>query len=455
MMVVTCLGIFFNIISIFYFANLTHQRTFYRLMLQLAVIDTLFLLFSALTFTLPHFNETYASYYWMYLVPYTLPIAQTCMTSSVYMTVSLTLERFFSVVHPLYQLRKRWLKSSVALSLPGIIFSILFTLPNYFQMETVWREAMSTVLSNDSHVFHNIGGLPHLNSTLLTQLSRTNESLVVHEESHFYISVWNETTFLVPVDEETVFHLQLVNETLFLLETPYLDIDFAPFRDNGLYIKIYVMWLHLIFNLLIPLSLMGYLNHAIYKKLHQIPKRAAQRLSESSSCGNNNMILRRSTDSKLRKRERRLARISLLIVLIFIICHSVKNIPTVFEIFGEDPRDVPVCSHIMLISHLLLSFNSSVNFLVYSAGSSRKIFRIIIGTVSKSFLTERILHPNTDVQNNSNYINHELISLTTNRSSCRRSETSENREIYVGQGKLRSSWRQQQTVEELASSCSP
>ena len=48
--------------------------------------------------------------------------------------------------------------------------------------------------------------------------------------------------------------------------------------------------------------------------------------------------LRRSTEPRLRKREQRLARISLLIVLIFIICHSVKNIPTIFEIFGKDPR---------------------------------------------------------------------------------------------------------------------
>ena len=48
--------------------------------------------------------------------------------------------------------------------------------------------------------------------------------------------------------------------------------------------------------------------------------------------------LRRSTDSALRKRERNLAKISLLIVAIFIICHSVKNIPTVFEIFEKDPR---------------------------------------------------------------------------------------------------------------------
>ena len=48
--------------------------------------------------------------------------------------------------------------------------------------------------------------------------------------------------------------------------------------------------------------------------------------------------LRRSTESVLRKREQKLARISILIVIIFIICHSLKNIPTLFEIFGKDPR---------------------------------------------------------------------------------------------------------------------
>ena len=35
-----------------------------------------FLLSSTLTFTLPHLSDTYASTHWMYLVPYTLPIAQ-------------------------------------------------------------------------------------------------------------------------------------------------------------------------------------------------------------------------------------------------------------------------------------------------------------------------------------------------------------------------------------------
>ena len=48
--------------------------------------------------------------------------------------------------------------------------------------------------------------------------------------------------------------------------------------------------------------------------------------------------LRRSTESVLRKREQKLARISILIVIIFIICHSLKNIPTLVEMFGKDPR---------------------------------------------------------------------------------------------------------------------
>ena len=33
-----------------------------------------------------------------------------------------------------------------------------------------------------------------------------------------------------------------------------------------------------------------------------------------------------------------LLRISLLIVLIFVICHTLKTVPSIFELFGKDPR---------------------------------------------------------------------------------------------------------------------
>ena len=89
-------------------------------MIILAVVDTLFLISSLLTFSLPYLTSPSPSSLWTYLVPYTLPLAQTFMTASVYMIVSLSLERYFSVVRPLYQLSKPWLRSSVLLSLQGI-----------------------------------------------------------------------------------------------------------------------------------------------------------------------------------------------------------------------------------------------------------------------------------------------------------------------------------------------
>ena len=76
-------------------------------MFILALVDTGFLVSSLLTFSLPQLSQDYSSSLWPYLVPYTLPLAQTCMTGSVYMTISLSLERYFSVVHPLYQLSNR------------------------------------------------------------------------------------------------------------------------------------------------------------------------------------------------------------------------------------------------------------------------------------------------------------------------------------------------------------
>ena len=48
--------------------------------------------------------------------------------------------------------------------------------------------------------------------------------------------------------------------------------------------------------------------------------------------------IRRTEESNLRRREMRLARISVLIVIIFIFCHSLKIIPSLLEILGYPPE---------------------------------------------------------------------------------------------------------------------
>ena len=58
------------------------------------------------------------------------------MVMSVYMTISLTVERYMSMVHPLVSLRYRFTRSCLYLAAPGMVFSAIFTLPNYFALCT-------------------------------------------------------------------------------------------------------------------------------------------------------------------------------------------------------------------------------------------------------------------------------------------------------------------------------
>ena len=41
-------------------------------------------------------------------------------------------------------------------------------------------------------------------------------------------------------------------------------------------------------------------------------------------------------------------------------------------------KEVPVCSQLLLIGHLLLTINSSVNFPVYYLGNCRKVVRLLL-----------------------------------------------------------------------------
>ena len=52
------------------------------------------------------------------------------------MTISVSVERYISVIYPLLSIRLHSRHSYLYLALPSIIFSIIFTLPTYFVVET-------------------------------------------------------------------------------------------------------------------------------------------------------------------------------------------------------------------------------------------------------------------------------------------------------------------------------
>ena len=66
---------------------------------------------------------------------------QTSLVMSVYLTVSVSVERYISVVYPLLSIRLHSYNSFIYLSFPAIIFSIIFTLPGYFMLYTNCQDA--------------------------------------------------------------------------------------------------------------------------------------------------------------------------------------------------------------------------------------------------------------------------------------------------------------------------
>ena len=90
------------------------------------------------------------------------------MVMSVYMTISMTVERYLSVVHPLYTLRNRSTSetklilqpsklyrsklNTLTLVLPGVVFSLLFTSPNYFTVSTSTVSPTPVHLDNHTEI---------------------------------------------------------------------------------------------------------------------------------------------------------------------------------------------------------------------------------------------------------------------------------------------------------------
>ena len=77
-----CVGVIFNIASVVFFVKQRSHRTFHRLLLMLAIVDTVHLVTSLLSFSLPTLFPTFLNTTYKYTLPYTLPLAQVCKSCS-------------------------------------------------------------------------------------------------------------------------------------------------------------------------------------------------------------------------------------------------------------------------------------------------------------------------------------------------------------------------------------
>jgi len=213
----------------------------------------------------------YLRYYYYRLLPeisfVVFPLATSAQTASVYLTLTVTLERYVAVCHPLRARALCTYGRARIYVIVIIIFSICYNIPRFFEV----------------------------------QLTEFPDS----EFGFIYC------------------------------------IGASDLRANLDYVKIYIHWLYLVFIYFIPFSCITFFNSMIYRQVRRA-NRERQRLSRTE------------------KREIGLATMLFCVVIVFLCCNILALVTNILEAFYDLIED-----HLVKISNLLVTINSSVNFIIY------------------------------------------------------------------------------------------
>jgi hypothetical protein len=273
--IIGVLGILGNIISMIILSRPQMRSSINYLLIGLARIDTVLIVTSILLFGLPgiypYSGLLFTYYYVVYphIAPVVFPLAMVVQTASVYLTLTVSLERFVAVCHPL-RARSLCTYGRARMYFIGIIiFSATYNLPKLWE-STIKEE-----------------WYPEKNVTVYCPRAST-------------------------------------------------------FRENELYIRIYIHWLYLIFLYLLPFMGLAFLNAAIYRQVRKANKER-QRLS------------------RLQKREIGLATMLMCVVAVFFVCNLLPLVINIIDTYWPSLN----LSRLVNTSNLLVTINSSVNFIIY------------------------------------------------------------------------------------------
>lgn len=364
-MIAGSFGIVGNCLLIFKFIKLKIKVNFHWLMLALAIYDTIYISLCILLFAIPQIFEGYKIHgYYFYIAPKAVPLIQVVLTGSVYCTFSISLERYLTVCYPFYLSRKKW--SSRRYILPIVLFSLLYNVTRFLELQTTCNglQEMSHK-QNDTHLHGKLNEIMKENKSQTANFTDYKESNYLNISKSESNSKTNEAI------------------NLGLNEIQYnCSVEFNSLRKNKYYYSIYIIGLNFVFNGFMPFSLIIVLNLLLYRKLKTIIKtssfvsRPPSFITSTAEQKNRKSFDQIRTNENKRQRkvklsEIMLAKVSLVIVFIFIICHSIKWIPNIYELVQmlsteEENYQWPFwIDTISKISHFLTVFNSSTNFYIY------------------------------------------------------------------------------------------
>lgn len=128
--VISIIGIFGNIFSVMGLAkNKKSTRSFTKLLIALAICDLIYLVISLIIFGFPTLSEEFKKNIYVFVLPVCYGLAHVSRVGSISLTLSVTIERYYSVCHPLsqFQIKRHLLTIS-------LLFAIVYNIPRFFEL---------------------------------------------------------------------------------------------------------------------------------------------------------------------------------------------------------------------------------------------------------------------------------------------------------------------------------
>ena len=355
---IASIGIISNMISIYILSKRKEKTTtFNHMLIILFTIDIIVLLTSILTDVI--MNLQLESILFLILVyPYfTYPINNIALTASIFGTVSISHDRWAAIKYPIKHRQKLKLsyerRNHLAKYLtPMILLAIFINIPTFFEFDIVYAPSeMHKYLCNET-----------MNNGLITQ------------------SYVNELIENVTIKYKGSTSKSQNNITWSNTSVPWIYVSKQAFTHMYQFDRIY-HWICLMMTGIIPFIFLSYFNFSLYHEIRKNGNSFSQKQQKSmdsiKSVGGQSI-----TDDDKTKEEIEMAKVLIGIVIMFLVCHIMKN--TCDVIWGlsmffpsikvnDIAYETGKFEVIGGLGKLLIVINSSLNMVIY--GFINKRFR--------------------------------------------------------------------------------
>ena len=259
MLLVCTFGLVGNIAGIITFGRpRLLQKNFYDFMFYLSIFDLIYVIVSLFVFVFPHFSNYYRDNGpLVYAIPWCIPIGQISMTGSVYFTMAVTLERYFTVCQPFYMISRNQHSKKIASMI--ILFSIIYNLPKFFESSAQFELcSYNQTHSGDLQTFFYSSNLCEIE---IRWRLKSLQNVELDEHGH---------VTHVTHDTQSNSEEDLVDKHISFYRY-YLHT--SSMRLNSLYVQVYAVYMNFIFNGVGPFSLLIVLNILIVKDIQRSEER--------------------------------------------------------------------------------------------------------------------------------------------------------------------------------------